>query len=126
MNFLLDENFPKAAAAVLERMGHAVHDLRGSGMEGSVDTAVVERSQHLGAVILTTDRDFFHTLHHLYPGHAGVIVIALRQPCRAAILNRLEWFLRNVPEGAWAGRAFQLRDKTWVAQPPIENAADVG
>ena len=74
MNFLLDENFPKAAAAVL----------------------------------------------------AGVIVIALRQPCRAAILNRLEWFLRNVPEGAWAGRAFQLRDKTWVAQPPIENAADVG
>ena len=34
MNFLLDENFPKAAAAVLERMGHAVHDLRGSGMEG--------------------------------------------------------------------------------------------
>jgi len=45
----------------------------------------------------------------LHPEHAGIVVVALRQPSRAAILARLKWFIENVPEPL-ANRVFILRD----------------
>jgi len=57
MKFLLDENFPKAAAELLERFGHDSYDPRGTELEGSEDSVLVEEAQRLDAVILTTDRD---------------------------------------------------------------------
>ena len=88
MKFFLDENFPKAAAGMLESLGHVVFDLRGTEREGSPDADVFAEAQRLEAVFLTTDRDFFHTIPHLFPLHAGVIVIALRQPNRAGLRPR--------------------------------------
>jgi predicted nuclease of predicted toxin-antitoxin system len=119
MRFLLDENFPKAAGSFLQNAGHESFDFRGSGEEGMEDSAVFEKAQALRAVLLTTDRDFFHTIPHLFETHAGVIVVALRQPNRVAILSRLEWVLSNVEESAFANRAFQLRDKTWLVYPSL-------
>ena len=119
MRFFLDENFPKAAAEVLVQFGHEWHDPRGTSMEGSDDSVIVEEARRLGAVILTTDRDFYHTLRHQYPDHSGVVVIALKQPNRSAIVKRLEWLLQNIPTKELPGRAFQLRDNSWIAQPPL-------
>jgi hypothetical protein len=73
-------------------------------------------------MVLSTDRDFFHSLALEGTENMGAIVVALRQPGRAAILSRLQWFLRHVPEAQWSGRTFQLRDSTWLAKPPIEPA----
>ena len=91
MRFLLDENFPKASVVMLQSAGHEVFDIRGTNEEGMEDDALFRKAQELGAVLLTTDRDFFHTVPHLHDAHGGVLVIALRQPNRAAILSRLEW-----------------------------------
>jgi predicted nuclease of predicted toxin-antitoxin system len=107
MKFLLDENFPKAATAILTASGHEVSDFRGTAEEGMGDSEVFQKAQGLGAILLTTDRDFFHTIP------------LLRQPNRAGILSRLEWLLGHVPESAFRNRAFQLRDKTWLAFPPV-------
>lgn len=120
MKFFLDEKFPKAAASLLEQYGNEVHDSRGTELEGAAVRRIVEEAQRLGAVILTTDRDFFHTLSHQFPGHDGVVVVALKQPNRAAILERLQWLLQNVPVSAYSGRAFQLRDKSCIARPPLD------
>jgi len=87
-------------------------------MLGCSDEALFKRCQAEGACILTTDRDFFHTVPYRHPGHNGIVVIALKQPKREAILEKLEWFLANVPEDDVKGRAFQLRDLAWVARPP--------
>jgi len=119
MKFLLDENFPKAATELLKKLGHDSYDPRGTPLEGSEDSVLVEEARRLEAVILTTDRDFFHTLRHQYPDHAGLVVIALRQPNRASILERLEWLLEKVDPDHFAGRAFQLRDEKWVALPAL-------
>ena len=119
MKFLLDENFPKAAITSLEDLGHTCFDVRGTELEGKADRLLMEDAQRRGAIILTTDRDFFHTLRHKCPDHPGVIVIALRKPHREAILERLAWLLSTVMEHHFPGRAFQLRDRTWVARPPI-------
>ena len=62
MRFLLDENFPKAAGDLLRVKGHEVFDPRGTRLEGASDNHIVEEACRLGAVILTTDRDFFHTI----------------------------------------------------------------
>lgn len=85
MKFFLDENFPKSATGMLEHLGHVVFDL--GCAEGSRDADIFDEAQKCGAIFLTTDRDFFHTIPHLFPHHEGVIVIALRQPNRAAILE---------------------------------------
>lgn len=119
MRFLLDENFPKAAADLLRLAGHEVMDIRGSGKEGMEDDALFRIAQESGAILLSTDRDFFHTVPHLHDRHCGVVVIALRQPNRAAILSRLEWVLKNLSESDFPNRVFQLRDNTWIAYPSL-------
>lgn len=121
MRFLLDENFPLAAKSLLVGMGHEVHDTRLMGMRGQDDNQVIQVAQELQAVILTTDRDFFHTLSHSHPNHPGVIVVALRRPSRTNILERLTLFLSNVAEKNFQGRAFQLRDRTWVSFPAMSS-----
>lgn len=125
MTFLFDENFPKAAAALIERYGHEWIDSR-TEFQGVDDSVLIEEAQKRSAIILTTDRDFFHTLRHQFPSHAGLVVIALKQPNRAAILERLQWFLDNVAANDIPNRAFQLRDNTWVAQPPMPESTDTG
>ena len=117
MKFFFDENFPKAARDMLVGAGHECFDPRGTDLEGVADFILVEEARKIGAVILTTDRDFFHTLGCQYPDHAGIVVIALKQPSRVAILDRLEWFLNHIAEEDIAGHAFQLRDKTWLVRP---------
>ena len=94
MRFLLDENFPRAAAAMLAREGHAVFDIRGSADEGAADKWLFAYAQELHAVLLTTDKDFYHTIPAQYDTHHGAIIIALRQPNAPSILKRFETALR--------------------------------
>ncbi len=50
----------------------------------------------LNAVLLSTDKDFFHTVPFLFASHPGVIVVALSQPDRESILRRLQWALLQI------------------------------
>ncbi len=120
MTFFLDENFPKAASILLADLGHEVIDIRGSGSEGCADETIFSQAQSAGAVFLTTDRDFFHTIPHLFESHAGVIVVALRQPSRRAILEKLSWALERFEPRSLLNRVIQLRDHTWIAVPPFD------
>ena len=120
MNFLLDENFPRTARPILEALGHQVYDLRQEGVRGSSDEMILRMAAEKSAVILSTDRDFFHTLGRRDPSHSGIVVIALRQPNRAAIIKRLEWFLDHMNVDWLPGRIFQLRDQTWMVYPPLD------
>jgi hypothetical protein len=122
VNFLLDENFPKSASGHLRDLGHTVYDSRALGLSGATDALILKKARELEAMVLSTDRDFFHSLALEGTENMGAIVVALRQPGRAAILSRLQWFLSHVPEAQWSGRTFQLRDSTWLAKPPIEPA----
>ena len=97
MNFLLDENFPKSARLILECAGHEVFDFRQLASPGSPDTEVMQLALVRSAVILTTDRDFFHTLGRQYPDQHGVVASA-----------------------DFSGRIFQLRDQTWMVYPALD------
>ena len=109
MRILLDENFPKSAVDVVEAAGHEVIPFVDVWDFGADDEVVFESAQNLGAVILTSDRDFYHTVPLIHPEHCGIIVVALRQPNRNAILTRLQWFFENF-DCQMTNRVFILRD----------------
>ena len=100
MRILLDENFPKSAVDVIEAAGHEVIPFVDVCEFGADDEVVFESAQNLGAVILTSDRDFYHTVPLIHPEHCGIIVVALRQPNRNAILTRLQVTIPELPYAA--------------------------
>jgi len=85
------------------------------------DNELFSQAQAVGAVILTTDRDFFHTVPHLFERHAGVVVVALSQPNRKNILGKMEWAMGRFKPSDFVNRAIQLRDKTWISVPPLDD-----
>lgn len=109
MNVLLDENFPASAVSIVEAAGHTAISFAELCDFGEDDETVFEAAQSSNALILTSDRDFYHTMPLRHPQHAGIVVIALRQPSRAAILARLEWFFATIPM-PYRNKAFIIRD----------------
>jgi predicted nuclease of predicted toxin-antitoxin system len=109
MKFLLDENFPRSSADFIKLCGHEAIRFDEACDSGDDDETVFSVAQRLGATILTSDRDFYHTMPLLHPTHAGIVVVALRQPNRAAINSRLKWFMENIKEPL-ANRVYVLRD----------------
>ena len=109
MKFLLDENFPRSAACLIVSCGHEAVLFEAVCGYGADDEAVFSAAQRIGATILTSDRDFYHTMPLAHPLHAGIVVVALRQPNRLAIHARLKWFMEHVEEPL-TNRVFVLRD----------------
>jgi predicted nuclease of predicted toxin-antitoxin system len=113
MNFLLDENFPKSAEKLLVDLGYHVIDIRGTDRQGVDDFQLFEIAQQHEAVLLTTDRDFYHTVPLAHAEHFGVIVIALKQPNREAILSRLRWLLNQQIVRTIDNKVILLRDRSY-------------
>ncbi|MFP4379432.1 MAG: DUF5615 family PIN-like protein [Candidatus Sumerlaeia bacterium] len=117
MIFFLDENFPRTAYDFLQKRGHICFDCRDQGQCGQDDHTVFKSAVEKEAIFLSTDRDFFHTIPHLYSEHYGVVVIALRQPNRKSILERLQWFLDAFDQQDLRNQVFELRDQSYLHIP---------
>ena len=117
MKFFLDESFPKSIGSLLASRGHEVFDVRELGRTGTDDHTIFLMAQECKATLLTTDRDFYHTVPHLYSHHCGIIVVSLRQPNRQNIQDRLTWFLEHFPDTDLENQVVQLRDKTYLIVP---------
>lgn len=120
MKFLIDENFPRSSVDLIESCGHEAVPFDSACEFGDDDETVFAVAQRIGAAILTSDRDFYHTVPLLHPTHCGIIVVALRQPNRVAILERLKWFLETIDDPL-ANRVFLLRDFSWRTKPAKED-----
>lgn len=112
MKFLLDENFPASAATLIESTGNEAVRFTDVCSFGDADETVFAVAQRENATILTSDRDFYHTIPFLHEHHAGIVVIALRQPSRSLIQERLSWFLRFI-KPPLENRVFLLRDYSY-------------
>lgn len=109
MNFFLDENFPKSAMKILEDHNHKVFDVRGTENEGSTDEDIFKLAQLKNSVFLTTDKDFYHTIHFRHPFHNGIVIIALSTPSGKKILEKLKWFLNYFPDNH-SGKCYLILD----------------
>lgn len=107
MKFFLDENFPRAALAFLESAGHSASHALQRFPPGTADAQLFAYTQQQGAVFVTTDKDFFHTIPLAFEHHSGAIVITLRKPNRADLLRRLSDALTQLGDRG-------LQDTTWL------------
>lgn len=110
MNFFLDENFPKKANTVLTYHGHIVFDIRGTDKEGMTDNTLFDLAKEKEAVFLTTDKDFYHTIHLTSKPHHGIVVIALRQPNSDAIIEKLNWVIDKMSSFSFENRCLLMTD----------------
>jgi predicted nuclease of predicted toxin-antitoxin system len=110
VRFFLDENFPRAAVEELQAAGHECSRTLEHFVAGATDDELFSKAQELGAVFVTTDRDFFHTVPWLHDRHAGVIAITLAQPNRAALLTRLTDAVRRLKGQPSFHRVWLLTD----------------
>lgn len=126
MRFVLDESFPRRAAVLLSQSGHDVIDIRDTHIAGSNDTVVFEYAQKLDAVLLTTDRDFYHTVPFMYESHAGVIVVALSQPNSGRIVERLRWAMAQPYLNSIRNGCLLLADRRACFTSRRQEASDTG
>jgi len=111
MNFFLDENFPRWALEILQKSGHVVFDIRGTGEEGLSDTEIFDRAQKARAIFITTDRDFYHTVPWTYSSHCGVIIISLSQPNAIKIIEKLQLGMAFLSTNAIENCCLMLTDR---------------
>lgn len=116
MRYFVDESFPKSVGVFLASAGHVVVDVRDLSQTGADDQTIFRLAQENQAVLLTTDRDFFHTIPNLHTDHHGIIVVSLRQPNRRNIQERVVWFLEKFPETQYRNCVVQLRDRTYLVK----------
>jgi len=114
MKFFLDENFPKTAEKLLSSRDFEVLDIRGTKQIGLPDSEIFKMAQESEAIFLTTDMDFFHTIPFQFPHHHGVIIIALNQPNRIKILEKLDWCLTNIDLMEISDKVVLLRDNSYT------------
>ena len=111
---MLDENFPKSVIPLLLEGGHEVIELRSLGLLGASDALIAGRAIDAGAVILTTDRDFFHTVPNTFGEHPGVVILPvpsagelLAPSSGGGVMHPLRASIRSRPKAA-----FRIPDKT--------------
>ncbi|MBA7556612.1 hypothetical protein ES705_49327 [subsurface metagenome] len=111
MKFFLDENFPKKAISLLEELGYEVFDIRGTSQEGLSDVELFSVVKKKESILLTTDKDFYHTIHLTGKPHHGIIVIALKQPNSQEIINKLKWVFSNLDKFSFSNECLLLTDR---------------
>ncbi len=113
MIIVIDENIPLRVVHFLKEKGYEIIDFRNSDKEGSDDKVIFSIACEMNALFLTTDKDFFHTIPFLYKNHPGIIVISLRQPNGAAILEKVKWLLNNIDITEIRSKVILMRDNSY-------------
>lgn len=92
-------------------MDHTVFDIRGTAQEGISDIEIFSMAKKEKAIFLTSDKDFYHTIHLTEKPHYGIIVIALRQPNAKAIVDKINWVLDNIEKFTFNDECLLITDK---------------
>jgi len=116
MNFFLDENVPLSVNKYLASKGHNSYTTRGTEKEGASDTTIFTLAQEKEAILITTDKDFFHTIPFLFNSHHGIIVINLQQPNSKNITEKAIWFLDHFDLSESSNKVVLLKDKTYTVK----------
>lgn len=101
MKLKLDENVPVRLVRVLAALGHDVDTVPQEGLTGQPDVDVWTATQDAERFLITQDLDF-SDIRRFSPGtHCGLLLVRLRAPGRAALLQRIEALFRTEPIETW-------------------------
>lgn len=105
MRLLLDENLPRALAALLRADGHDVADVREIGLTGADDDKVLARAVSDGRVLVSMDRKRFGDEAKTPVGSTpGIVVVRLRQATIGAVCARVSRVLNALRQADVRGQ----------------------
>lgn len=103
MKIKLDENLPRTLAASISALGHDVDTVLEEGLAAESDDVVWRAAQRVGRLLVTQDLDS-SDIRKFQPGtHCGVVLIRLRDPSRAALIDRVSAIFSTETVDDWAG-----------------------
>jgi predicted nuclease of predicted toxin-antitoxin system len=107
VNIKIDENLPPDVAEVLRQDGHDVLTVFDQGLRSHTDPQVIAVCQAEGRTLISLDLDFSNIL--LFPPEkfAGLIVLRVHRPGRAAVTRLVRRILPHM-------RARPVVGKLWV------------
>jgi len=124
MKILVDENIPRATAALLREEGHDVADVRGTADQGLIDAELWKMAQQEGRLVITTDKGFSQ---YRREAHHGILIVRLRQPNRNRIHESVMRAIRDFQGQAWHGMLVVMRDRARsVSRTPREETEHDG
>lgn len=109
MKLLVDENIPNMTVTLLKEQGHDVLDIRGTEREGISDQELWALANEERRLLITTDKGFAKNRDS---DHAGVLIVALRKPNRAAIHKHIIFTLMQYDAEEWAGLLVVAKDQS--------------
>ena len=119
MKIKLDENIPVALQGILGALGHDVDTAVAEGLAGKPDETIRRYATAAGRFLITQDLDF-SDIRALAPGtHPGILLVRLRDPGRAALLQHIASVFRTEPVDTWSGCLVVLSDlRLRIRRPP--------
>jgi predicted nuclease of predicted toxin-antitoxin system len=117
----LDEHLPARLVRVLTQLGHEVDTIAEEGLVGQDDARVWEAAQRAERFLITQDLDF-SDIRRFTPGtHKEILLVRLRQPGRAALLDRVRALFKVESVEDWSGCFVVVTEhKIRVRRPPKE------
>jgi predicted nuclease of predicted toxin-antitoxin system len=97
----LDENIPASLKAELAAIGHDVHTVVDEALVGSPDEWIWTRCQEEGRLLVTQDLDFSDSRKFKPGRHAGLLLIRLQNPGRAALIGLLKSIFERYDVEKW-------------------------
>jgi predicted nuclease of predicted toxin-antitoxin system len=111
MKIKLDENIPAALLSDLLELGHDACSVYQQGLKGTADSQLWQMVQDEHRFFITQDLDFSDTLKFRPGGHAGILLIRLREPGRLKLRKKIrDLFASKSPEDNWYGTFIVLSD----------------
>lgn len=118
MRILANENIPLAAVEALRARGHDVLWAL-TDMQGSTDTAVLERATRDQRLVVTQDKDFGElAFHSKLPAASGIILFRLETASPAETASKIVAALESRSD--WAG-VFAVVEAAMVRLRPLPN-----
>jgi predicted nuclease of predicted toxin-antitoxin system len=103
MKIKLDENLPVRLVKSLHELGHDVHTPLDEGLVGHADSEIWQAAQSESRFLITQDLDFSDTRVFAPGTHHGVLLLRLRSPSRANLIERLRELFRTENVSDWHG-----------------------
>lgn len=103
MRIKIDENLPLSLARILFSLAHEVHTVPQEKLSGCDDRRLWETVQRESLFLITQDLDF-SDIRKFAPGtHSGILLVRLRTPDRASLIQRVTQVFREENVTDWQG-----------------------
>ena len=103
MKIKLDENLPHQLAPALKNLSHEVDTVYDEGLIGHPDAEVWQAAQNERRFLITQDLDFSNAQLFVPGSHCGILLLRLRSPSRAALIDRVTELFVSEDVRKWEG-----------------------